>query len=142
MYFPLTQFAILLVIFSTTLYALDATTTKAPILHCKNQKQCPSTYFCNLKQSVCLHKYVVNNACQNSIECLNGVCINGICRQSCNTDNDCPRTTEFCSSVKYCVPKHCRGCTRNAQCANNYCLRARCEISTCTSALNALRKKL
>lgn len=132
-------FAILLVLLPATLYTLN--TTNVPIITCTRPTECPSTHFCNSQQRVCVLKYSINSTCECSMQCLNGKCYENICRKSCTIDNECSLTKEYCTIQNYCLEKHCKICTRNAQCANNYCYYFYCKTDTCITALAALQNQ-
>ncbi|UJR09695.1 hypothetical protein I4U23_013927 [Adineta vaga] len=138
MYFQSILLAILLVFFTTNLYALN--TTRVPIVNCTRQSQCTKTQFCNTKQRVCLLKYSLNTTCQSDNECVSDKCHDKMCRQSCRSDSNCSTTKEYCTISRYCAMKHCGACARNAQCANNHCSFFRCVESNCTATLTKLKK--
>lgn len=133
---------ILLSFYSTTIHCQNGTTTTlAPIISCQVQRQCPSTHFCNLRQRICVRKYLVGTSCAIDRECASGKCHDHFCRRSCNSDRDCQMSKEYCTVFSnVCQMKHCGLCTRDAQCANNRCAFLRCASTNCTAALAALQK--
>lgn len=126
-------FAILLIIFPNTI--------KTATITCRKNTQCPNTHYCNLKHRLCILKQSVNGTCSSNQECLSDKCYGSICRQGCNSDNNCSLTKEYCTQNKYCARKHCKFCWRNAECANNYCRSNVCEKTNCSTVLNNLFKQ-
>ncbi|CAF0902426.1 unnamed protein product [Rotaria sordida] len=112
-----------------------------PSITCCKQAQCSSTHFCNIRQRVCMLKYAVNSTCERDLECSDGKCYDYICRQSCESDDDCSLTKEYCTVNKYCNAKYCGMCLRDAQCANNLCEYFHCTSDDCTRALDILFKQ-
>ncbi|CAF1093297.1 unnamed protein product [Rotaria sp. Silwood1] len=143
MYLSLPLFTGLLLIFITTLSTPDIIPTiDTPIITCIKQAHCPTiTHFCNIRRRICMLKYSVNSTCERDLECYDGKCYDNICRQSCNSDDDCSLTKEYCTISKYCNTKYCGICTRDAQCANNRCKIFHCTSIDCTTVLDTLFKQ-
>ena len=147
MHFSTRFLAALLLVLAVTVFAQNATTTKAPtttatpVISCKRNSQCPKTSFCQQKQRICVAKYQSNSTCNFDGECQTDKCQERVCRRLCKVDGDCSSTREYCTLTKYCLAKRCGACLFNAQCANNNCRFFSCASSTCAASLAALQKK-
>ncbi len=144
MHFSSLLFTVLLLTLATNLYALNTTnttTTKVPIVTCTKQSQCLNSQYCNIKQRVCMLKHAINSSCSSDIECNGNKCHDYICRRPCSSEKQCSLTKEYCSFGKYCEPKYCGVCFRDAQCADNQCSFLHCTSDVCKKALENLRKQ-
>lgn len=125
---------------NTTTVAPAKITIKASLANCTKESQCTKTQFCNTKLRVCAFKLSLNSTCSHDKECSSGKCHDKLCRKSCSQDKECSIDKEYCTISRYCAAKHCGGCIRNAQCANNKCHFFRCSKDSCTAKLNTLNK--
>jgi hypothetical protein len=62
---------------------------------CTSQDDCSSTSYCNVGTGLCLTKTEIGNACTQSIACLSGSCVDGVC-----CENTCTGTCKACSTTK------------------------------------------